>query len=58
MSNTQKLIKAIADDLAIVPNEIMVMKLHTINMMLEKISSYSHPETALAAFGEEEDADA
>ena len=54
MSETQKLLSAIADQLTVASAELMVVKLRTMVAMLNKISHYSHTETALAAFGEED----
>ena len=53
MSETQKLLSAIAVQLTAAPAELMVVKLRTMVSMLNKVSSYYHLETALAAFGEE-----
>ena len=53
MSETQKLLSAIADQLTAAPAELMVVKLRTMVSMLNKVSGYYHLETALAAFGEE-----
>lgn len=58
MSNTQKLLEAIADQLTVAPAEMMIMKLRTMVSMLNAISSYQHPDVALSAFGEKEDEDA
>lgn len=58
MSETQKLLTAIADQLTVAPAELMVMKLRTMVSMMDAISSYHHAETALAAFSIKEGEDA
>lgn len=58
MSDYQKLLIAIADQLGIMNGEQMQLKLYTIARTLNGVSSYAHDDAVMAAFSIEEDKNA
>ena len=58
MSDTKKIINAIADAMTVYPQEIIIVKLRTVAAMLDRISTYQQEDAVLDAFGVKEEEDA
>ena len=57
MSDIQKILNDIADKLAVFPPNVLEVKLRTISVMLNYLSSYSHGDAVIDALkGETKDA--
>ena len=58
MSDTKKIINAIADAMTVYPQDLMIVKLRTIASMLDRISTYQQEDAVLDAFNVKEEEDA
>ena len=58
MTDTEKIITAIADALNVYPQDLMIVKLRTIASMLDRISTYQQADAVLDAFNVKEENDA
>lgn len=58
MTDTEKIITAIADAMTVYPQDLMIVKLRTIASMLDRISTYQQADAVLDAFNVKEDENA
>ena len=58
MSDTKKILNAIADAMTVYPQDLMIVKLRTVASMLDRISTYQQEDAVLDAFNVKEEEDA